>query len=248
MSPQDVTVNASGDGSVGIGHVGRLTASLLGGDWREVAQSVRRWSGWNWPQFFLVLLLDIVAFSMAPEGPARQLGWVYASMATALVLSFCRVAGVVGALARKGGRRTFLPPLVSLGCVVLASLSIVGMDHYADHGEADVTGRARIVAEAPLVDGERLVVTVPNEPHRDHLRLGLVVSDAAPGAQSCVPGTTYEAKLKGSSARTVEGVRSGETFSLPLGGIRGNIEVEAVLRSDQGCRMAASVAEAVLHD
>ncbi|MCH0543416.1 hypothetical protein I3F58_28480 [Streptomyces sp. MUM 203J] len=247
-TPGDVNVTIPGEGSVGIGYV-HLLKVVLGGDWREVATGVKRWSGWNWPQFFLVLVLDVTALFLAPDGPLDRLGWLYAAMATALLLSFCRVSGAVGTLAERAGNRlTYLPSLVSVGCVLLATTGIVGMQYYAAHGEVDVTGRARIKADAPLTDGGRLTVTVGNAPHRSRLRLTLELSDAAPGAQSCVPATTYDARLKGSGADRVEGVRSGQAFSLPLGGIRGEAQVEAVLHTDTGCRMGVSVAEAALHD
>jgi hypothetical protein len=248
--PPEQQVEASGPGSVGIGTAGRvLLLSLVGPEWEERAERVQRWSGWNWPQFFLVLLLDAVALSLAPDGPVRQIAWVYAAMAIALVLSFCRVAGLFRPRDEGDarGRRT-LPPLVSLGCVVLASLAIVGMNHYAEHGEAEVTGRTEITGAASAADGGRLTVTVENTPHRNHLRLSLVLTDAVPGAQSCVPATTYDAELAGSTDVRVEGVRSGETFSLPLGGVRGAVRVDVVLHTDPGCRLGTAVADAVLHD
>ncbi|MET7292870.1 hypothetical protein ABZS79_12125 [Streptomyces griseoloalbus] len=246
---RDVTVDVRGEGSAGFGYVHLLNLSLVGGDWREVAGEVRRWSGWNWPQFLLVLLLDAVALLTAPDGSVGGLGWLYAAMAAALVLSFCRVAGLVGALADRAGKRmAYLPPTVSLGCVLLAVLGVVGMRYYADHGEVDVTGRARIVAGESLTDGDRLTVTVRNDPARGRLRLALVLVDALPGAQSCVPASTYDARLRGSGARRAEGVRTEQAFSLPLGGIRGDIHVEVVLHTDTGCRMGVSVAEAALHD
>ncbi|MFF9205775.1 hypothetical protein ACF1AE_28935 [Streptomyces sp. NPDC014986] len=246
---RDVTVGVHGEGAAGFGYVHLLNLSLVGGDWREVAGEVRRWSGWNWPQFLLVLFLDAVALLTSPDGDAGRLGWLYAVMAAALLLSFCRVAGVVGALAdRAGTRMAYLPPTVSLGCVLLAVLGIVGMRYYADHGEVDVTGRTLITAEGPLTDGDRLTVTVRNDPARDRLRLALVLVDAVPGAQSCVPATTYDARLGSSGARRAEGMRSEQAFSLPLGGIRGDVRVEVVLHTDTGCRMGATVAEAALHD
>jgi hypothetical protein len=247
--PGDVSVDVRGEGAAGFGYVHLLNMSLVGGDWREVAGEVRRWSVWNWPQFLLVLVLDAVALLTAPDEPAVGTGWLYAAMAAALVLSFCRVAGVVGALAdRAEPRLAYLPPSLSVGCVLLAALAVVGMRYYAEHGEVDVTGRAGIAAERPLTDGERLTVTVRNDPPRDHLRLVLALTDAAPGAQSCVPGTTYDARLQGSGARRAEGVRSEQAFSLPLGGARGDVRVEIVLHTDRGCRMSASVARAALHD
>ncbi|MGX1311248.1 hypothetical protein RKD24_001367 [Streptomyces calvus] len=246
---RDVTVGVDGERSLGFGYVHLLNLSLVGGDWREVAGQVRRWSGWNWPQFLLVLGLDAVALFIAPDGDTSRLGWLYAVMAVALLLSFCRVAGVVGALAERAGKgMAYLPPTLSLGCVLLAFLAVVGMRYYADHGEVDVTGRARITAEEPLTDGGLLTVTVRNEPARDRVRLALVLADAVPGAQSCVPATTYDARLRGSGARRVEGVRSEEAFSLPLGGIRGDVHVEVVLHTDTGCRMGVRVADAALHD
>ncbi|MFK0120651.1 hypothetical protein [Streptomyces sp. NPDC090994] len=240
--------DASGTGSVGIGSANQVIALMLGApEWKVGADKVQRWT--DWPQFFLVFLLEAVALSLAPDAPVRQLGWVYALMAAAFCLSLCRVAGLVRAVARRNKERwSRLQPLVTLGAVLLASLGVFGMDHYAGHGEVDVTGLVRITGGTSAADGRRLTVTVENEPRRSHLRLALELTDAVPGAQSCVPATTYDAKLAGSSAHRVEDVRGGETFSLPLGGVQGEIEVDLVLHSDRGCRIHASVAEAALHD
>ncbi len=247
--PGDVNVDVRGEGSAGFGYVNLLNMSLLGGDWREVAGEVRRWSVWNWPQFLLVLLLDAVALLTAPDDTSTEVTWLYGVMVATLALSFCRVAGVVGALAdRAGPRWAYLPPSLSFGCVLLAALAVVGMRYYDEHGEVDVTGRATITSEESLKDGERLTVTVRNDPARDHLRLAFELADAAPGAQSCLPATTYDARLQGSGTSSVEGVRSGESFSLPLGGAHGTVRVEVVLHTDKGCRMSVSVARAALHD
>jgi hypothetical protein len=247
--PGDVNVDVSGEGSAGFGYVHLLNLSLVGGDWREVAGDVRRWSVWNWPQFLLVLLLDAVALLTAPEDTSTGVGWLYGVMVVTLVLSFCRVAGVVGVLAdRAGPRWAYLPPSLSFGCVLLAALAVVGMRYYDEHGAVDVTGRTTVTPKGSLRDGERLTVTVQNDPARDHLRLVFELADAAPGAQSCLPATTYDARIQGSGTGRAEGVHSGEAFSLPLGGARGTVRVEAVLHTDKGCRMSVSVARAALHD
>ncbi|MEN3584502.1 hypothetical protein AAH978_10155 [Streptomyces sp. ZYX-F-203] len=241
-------MRATGRHAVVIGMVGSLISDF-GPTVRDLARAVHGWSGWGWAQFFLVLALDVAAFSWTPDGPVGRPAWVYPAMATALLLSLARVTGVVGTLVKDARwHRVYVPPLFSLGGVLLAVGSVAGMADAAAHGEVDVTGRTLIADADQVGDGHAMTVTVENDPPRSRLRLELLLLDASPDAGSCVPSTTYDAKLVGGGALTIEGVRSGQTFSLPLGGARGLVSVEAVLHSAPGCRLRVSVAAATLHD
>ncbi|MEE1931001.1 hypothetical protein V1J52_22950 [Streptomyces sp. TRM 70351] len=247
-----VRVSSSGSGSPAIGRIeriGQLIVSPFVGDVSEFTGRVKSWSGWNWPPFFLVLALGATALITGPDGPAHQFLWVYAVIGAAVVLSLCRVMGLAGAVSAQGGGRAGpWQALVTGSSLLLAVLGLVGMDHYADHGDVDVTGPALIIPEGPATNGSTLTVAVDNQPHRTHLRLALAIEDAERGRQSCSPETTYSARLAGSGVEHAAELRSGELFSLPLGGARDAVRVLVTLATDEGCWMSVSVAEAVLHD
>ncbi|MBR7678764.1 hypothetical protein KDA82_38610, partial [Streptomyces daliensis] len=178
---------------------------------------------------------------------ARQLGWVYAVLGVAVVVSFARVVGVPEGVPedRSGVRRG----LMTGGSLLLAVLGLIGMDHYADHGEVAVTGTAQLIPNVPAGNGAEVELFVDNTPRRSMLRLALTVEDSAPGAQTCTPETEFTASLVGGGApASTEGIRPGEAVEFPLGGQQGNVRVRFTVTTDEGCLMRVSVAEATLHD
>ncbi|MGW7514068.1 hypothetical protein ACWGJ2_00525 [Streptomyces sp. NPDC054796] len=232
-----------GPHSAAIGRVGQVILSLFAGDVGELYGRAKHWSGWNWPPFLLVVTLTTIALVTAPDGPARQLGWVYAVLGVAVVVSFARVVGVPDG--RSGVRRG----LMTGGSLLLAVLGLIGMDHYADHGEVAVTGTARLIPNAPAGNGAEVELFVDNTPRRSTLRLALTAEDSAPGAQTCTPETEFAASLVGGGAPgRAEGIRPGEAVEFPLGGQQGNVRVRFTVTTDEGCLMRLSVAEATLHD
>ncbi|NUK46097.1 hypothetical protein HRW13_35700 [Streptomyces lunaelactis] len=238
----DVQVASHGEGAPAIGKVGKLFLSVFVGDPAEFIGNVKRWSGWNWPPFFLVITLGAVALIIAPGGPTDQFLWVYFAIGAAVVVAFCRVIGV-------GSRDSSAVwrALMTGGSLLLAVLGIVGMDHLADHGEVDVTGRTRI-SPATGTNGSGLRVVGNAPPERAQLRLVLTVADAVPGAQSCTPDTEMAVQLPNNANTLVADVTSGQPVEFPLGGLRDRIVVDVDLLTEDGCRMSVSVAEAALHD
>lgn len=232
----------SGDNSPAIGFVSKLFLSVFVGDVVEFADKAKRWSGWNWPPFLLVVLLGSYALISAPDGPLRQFVWVYLAFGAAVGLTLVRLIAPAG---EKRARRWRV--LMSATALICAVAGTVGMDHVADHGEIDVTGRSRITT-GTVTDGAQLRLVVDSPADRSRLRLTLTIRDAARAAQFCAPETAYSAQLRGNASTLVEGVKSGQTVDFPLGGRQGEIDVRITLRTDEGCRMSLFVANAVLHD
>jgi hypothetical protein len=240
--PVDSRASTSGDQSPAIGFVSKLFLSVFVGDVVEFADKAKRWGGWNWPPFLLVLSLGSVALLSAPDGPFHQFVWVYTAIGAALALALARL------IAPSGGRRARRwRVLVSATAVICAVAGTIGMDHLAEHGEIDVTGRTRITPDT-ATNGSRLRLVVDSAAERSRLRLTLTITDAARRSQFCGPETTYTAELPGNANTRVEGVRSGQAVEFPLGGLEGEIEARITLLTDEGCRMSLSVADVVLHD
>lgn len=232
-----------GDNSPAIGFVGKLFLSVFVGDVVEFADKAKRWSGWNWPPFLLVVLLGGFALITAPDGPLRQFVWVYLAICAAVGLALARLVAPAG---EKRARRWRV--LMSATALICAVAGTVGMDHLADHGEINVTGRTSIKGGDTVTNGSRLRLVVDSPADRSRLRLTLSIRDAARAAQFCAPETTYSAELRGNASTRVEDVKSGQTIEFPLGGLQGEIEVGIVLSTDEGCEMGLFVADAVLHD
>lgn len=196
MTPRRSTdtydVKSTGSGSLTIGKVGRVVLSLFAGDVSEFSGRAKRWSGWNWPPFFLVLALGATALIAGPSGPARQFVWVYAAIGTAVVLSFCRVVGVVG-----DSRSPVPRALVQGSALLLAVLGLVGMDHLAEHGEIDVTGRTHLSPSGPMTRMSAAQIVVDGPAQRSWLRLTVAVEDADPLQQSCTPESELTLQLIG---------------------------------------------------
>ncbi|WP_326654612.1 MULTISPECIES: hypothetical protein [unclassified Streptomyces] len=248
MTPRRSTdtydVKSTGSGSLTIGKVGRVVLSLFAGDVSEFSGRAKRWSGWNWPPFFLVLALGATALIAGPSGPARQFVWVYAAIGTAVVLSFCRVVGVVG-----DSRSPVPRALVQGSALLLAVLGLVGMDHLAEHGEIDVTGRTHLSPSGPMTRMSAAQIVVDGPAQRSWLRLTVAVEDADPLQQSCTPESELTLQLiGGSNTGRVEGVRAGMPVELPLGGSRTEVRVQVALSAEEGCLLAVSVASAAFHD
>ncbi|MEV6962195.1 hypothetical protein AB0M97_23990 [Streptomyces sp. NPDC051207] len=241
-SPVTGKAKTWGDGSPAIGFVSKLFFSVFVGDVVEFADKARRWGGWNWPPFLLVLALGTFALITAPDGPFRQFVWVYAAFGTAVALALARLLALASEVR---GRRWRV--LMSATAVICAVAGTIGMDHLAEHGEVDVTGRTRIIP-GTATDGSRLRLVVDSPADRSRLRLTLTIRDAALDQQYCVPETEYTAELPGNANSRVEHVRSGQTVELALGGLRGEIEALITLATDENCRMNLSVADVVLHD
>ncbi|PVC85542.1 hypothetical protein DBP19_27390 [Streptomyces sp. CS090A] len=235
-----------GDNSPAIGFVGKLFLSVFLGDFVDFTDQAKRWSGWNWPPFLLVVSLGAYALIYAPDGPARQFLWVHLALGTAVALALVRL--VLPARSSRAHGRV----LMSAAAVICSFAGVVGMDHLADHGEVDVTGRTRIsggtVTDSTVTNGSRLRLVVDSPADRSRLRLTLTVRDADKAAQFCAPETRYSAQLLGNTSTRVDDVRSGQTIGFPLGGLQGAIDVEITLLTDEGCRMNLFVTDAVLHD
>ncbi|MFF3286730.1 hypothetical protein [Streptomyces sp. NPDC003023] len=232
----------TGDQSPAIGFVSKLFLSVFFGDVDKFADTAKRWSGWNWPPFLLVLSLGTFALINAPDGPLRQFVWVYLAIGAAVVLALVRLVAPSGETRARRWR-----VLMSATAVICAFAGTVGMDHLAEHGEIDVTGRTSISPDTATA-GSELRLVVDNPADRSRLRLTLTIRDAARGSQFCAPETSYSAQLPGNASTRVEGVRSGEAVEFSLGGLRGDIEARITLLTDEGCRMSVSVADVVLHD
>lgn len=235
-----------GDNSPAIGFVGKLFLSVFFGDAVDLTDRAKRWSFWNWPPFLLVVLLGAYALIYAPDGPARQFLWVHLALGAAVALALVRLVLPVR------GTRAYGRVLMSAAAVICSFAGVVGMDHLADHGEIDVTGRSRVsggaAGDGTFTDGSQLRLVVDSPADRARLRLTLTIRDAAKAAQFCSPETRYSAQLPGNTSTRVDDVRSGQTVEFPLGGLRGAIDVEITLLTEEGCRMNLSVANAVLHD
>ena len=234
-------VRITGEGTL-IGKVGKLFLSVFVGDVVELADKAKRWSGWNWPPFLLVVTLGSTDLISAPDGPVRQFLWVHLAIGTAVTLALIRLVTPSGG--NRGLRRRML---MSATAVLCAFAGTVGMDNLADHGEIDVTGRTRI-SPGTATDGSKLRLTVDSPAERSHLRLTLTITDALPGSQSCTPETSYSAQLPGNENTRVEGVRSGQAVEFPLGGLQGEIVALVTMATDAGCRMRVSVADVALYD
>ncbi|WKV75555.1 hypothetical protein AW27_030950 [Streptomyces sp. PCS3-D2] len=232
-----------GDNSPAIGFVGKLFLSVLVGDVVEFADRAKRWGGWNWPPFLLVVMLDGYALISAPAGPPHQFLSVYLAIAGSLVLALARLAHP-----RSDSPARHWRVLISAAAVMLAVAATVGMDHLSDHGEKDVTGRTSLTPPGEVTPGSELTLVVAGPTDRAHLRLKLTISDAHPDRGFCDPETHYAAQLRDRAATRVKEMRSGRTADFPLGGLQGRIEVQITLWAEEGCRMNVSVAEAVLHD
>ncbi|TQK50117.1 hypothetical protein FBY35_0425 [Streptomyces sp. SLBN-118] len=237
-------VDSTGSGSLTIGKVGRVVLSLFAGDVTEFSGTAKRWSGWNWPPFFLVLALGATALIMGPPGPTRQFAWVYAAIGLAVGLSFCRVVGV------GGESRSPVPRALMQGSALLLSvLGLVGMDHLAEHGEIDVTGRTHLSPPGPMTRTSAAQIVVDGDAQRSWLRLTLAVEDAAPREQSCTPESEIALQLVGGSkSGRVDGVHAGTPVELRLGGSRTAVRVQVALSAEEGCLLAVSVASAAFHD
>ncbi|UYQ65822.1 hypothetical protein [Streptomyces peucetius] len=237
----------SGDNSPAIGFAntanfgGKLFISLFAGD-VESADKAKRLSGWNWPPFLLVVCLGSYALISAPDGPLRQFVWVYLAFGAAVGLALARLIAPAGG---RRARRWRVP--MSATALICAVAGTVGMDHVADHGEIDVTGRTRITA-GTVTNGSQLGLVVDSPADRSRLRLTLTIRDAERARQFCAPETRYSAQLRGNASTRVEGVKSGQTVEFPLGGLQDEIDVRISLRTDEGCQMSLFVANAVLHD
>ncbi|WP_405506643.1 hypothetical protein OG323_07365 [Streptomyces cyaneofuscatus] len=230
-----------GSNSPAIGFVGKLFLSVFLGDSADFTDRAKGWSVWNWPPFLLVVLVGAYALIVAPVGPARQFLWVYLALGTAVALALIRLV-----LPARGTRAPWRV-LLSAAALMCSCAGAVGMDHLADHGEIDVTGRIEISGGA-VTDGSQLRLVVRSPADRARLRLTLTIRDAATAAQFCAPETRYSAQLLGNTSTRVDDVRSGQSVELPLGGLQGAIDVEITLLTEEGCRMNLSVANAVLHD
>lgn len=230
-----------GPNSPAIGFVGKLFLSVFFGDSADFTDRAKGWSVWNWPPFLLVVSLGAYALIAAPDGPARQFLWVHLALGTAVALALIRLV-----LPARGTRAPWRV-LMSAAAVICSCAGAVGMDHLADHGEIDVTGRSRISGET-VTNGSQLRLVVDSPADRARLRLTLTIRDAAKAAQFCAPETRYSAQLLGNTSTRVDDVRSGQTVAFPLGGLQGAIDVEITLLTEEGCRMNLSVADAVLHD
>ncbi|MFE3474132.1 hypothetical protein [Streptomyces sp. B27] len=230
-----------GPNSPAIGFVGKLFLSVLVGDSVDLTDRARRWSLWNWPPFLLVVTLAAASLVAAPDGPARQFLWVHLALGLSVALVLVRLVLPV----RKG--RPHWRVLMSATALIGSLTAVVGMDHLADHGELDVTGRSRI-GGGPFTDGSTAGLVVDSPADRARLRLTLTVRDADRATQFCAPEARYSAQLRGVTSTRVEDVRGGQTIGFPLGGLQGPIHVEITLRTDEGCWMNLSVTRAVLHD
>ncbi|MEW2635157.1 hypothetical protein AB0903_26800 [Streptomyces sp. NPDC048389] len=237
-----------GDNSPAIGFlrkllIGKVVLSFFAGDAVDAfADKAKRWGGWNWPPFLLVVLLGSYALISAPDGPPRQFLWVYLAIATAVGLALARLIVPAGVKWARHWR-----VLMSATALMCAVAGTVGMNYLAEHGEIDVTGRTGITG-GTFTDASQLRLVVDSPADRSRLRLTLTIRDAARASQFCAPETSYSAELRGNASTRVEGVRSGQTLDFPLGGLQGLIEVRIILRTDAGCRMSVFVADAVLHD
>ncbi|MFE1437390.1 hypothetical protein [Streptomyces sp. NPDC058739] len=240
--PRHHSTKTLGDNSPAIGFVSKLFLSVFVGDVVEFAAKAKRWGGWNWPPFLLVVLLGSYALISAPDGPLRQFVWVYLAIAGSLCLALARLVHPGG---ERQARRWRV--LMSAAAVMLAVAGTVGMDHLADHGEIDVTGRSRLTA-GTVTDGSELRLVVDGPTDRAWLRLTLEIRDAARSSQFCAPETRYSAQLRDQASTGVDDGRSGQTVDFPLGGLEGRIDVRITLRTDEGCLMNVFVADAVLHD
>ncbi|WP_433404806.1 hypothetical protein [Streptomyces sp. CA-146814] len=230
-----------GPNSPAIGFVGKLFLSVFFGDSADFTDRAKGWSVWNWPPFLLVVSLGAYALIAAPDGPARQFLWVHLALGAAVALALIRLV-----LPARGTRAPWRV-LMSAAAVICSCVGAVGMDHLADHGEIDVTGRSRMSGET-VTNGSQLRLVVDSPADRARLRLTLTIRDAAKAAQFCAPETRYSAQLLGNTGTRVDDVRSGQTVAFPLGGLQGAIDVEITLLTEEGCRMNLSVAAAVLHD
>lgn len=230
-----------GPNSPAIGFVGKLFLSVFFGDSADFTDRAKGWSVWNWPPFLLVVSLGAYALIAAPDGPARQFLWVHLALGAAVALALIRLV-----LPARGTRAPWRV-LMSAAAVICSCAGAVGMDHLADHGEIDVTGRSRMSGET-VTNGSQLRLVVDSPADRARLRLTLTIRDAAKAAQFCAPETRYSAQLLGNTGTRVDDVRSGQTVAFPLGGLQGAIDVEITLLTEEGCRMNLSVAAAVLHD
>ncbi|MEI7032811.1 hypothetical protein [Streptomyces pratensis] len=215
--------------------------SVFLGDLVDFTDKAKGWSVWNWPPFLLVVSLGAYALIVAPDGPARQFLWVYLVIGAAVALTLVRLVLPARRL------RSHWRVLMSATALICSCAGAVGMDHLADHGEIDVTGLSSISAGA-VTDGSQLRLVVDSPADRSRLRLTLTIRDAAKAAQFCAPEARYSAQLRGNTSTRVDDVRSGQTVDFPLGGLQGAIDVEITLRTEEGCRMSLSVADAVLHD
>ncbi|MFF0201327.1 hypothetical protein [Streptomyces sp. NPDC005017] len=240
--PRHHSTKTLGDNSPAIGFVSKLFLSVFVGDVVEFAARAKRWGGWNWPPFLLVVLLGSYALISAPDGPLRQFVWVYLAIAGSVCLALARLAYPGG---ERQARRWRV--LMSAAAVMLAVAGTVGMDHLADHGEIDVTGRTRLTA-GTVTDGSELRLLIDGPVDRAWLRLTLGIRDAARSSQFCAPETRYSAQLRDQAGTGVDDGRSGQTVDFPLGGLEGRIDVRITLRTDEGCLMNVFVADAVLHD
>ncbi|MFJ5776301.1 hypothetical protein [Streptomyces sp. NPDC093094] len=240
--PRRHSARTHGDNSPAIGFVGKLFLSVLVGDVVEFADKAKRWGGWNWPPFLLVVPLGSYALISAPDGPLRQFVWVYLAIAGSVGLALAR-------LVHPGSenRARHWRVLMSAASVMFAVAGTVGMDHLADHGEIDVTGRSRLTTGA-VTNGSELRLVVDGPTDRARLRLTLTIRDAARSSQFCAPETRYSAQLHNQASTRVEDVGSGRTIDFPLGGLEGLIDVRITLLTDEGCQMNVFVADAVLHD
>ncbi|GFH36834.1 hypothetical protein [Streptomyces pacificus] len=232
-----------GDSSQAIGFVGKLFLSIFVGDVVEFADRAKHWGGWNWPPFLLVLLLGSYALISAPDGPPHQFVYVYLAIAGSLVLALGRLAHPKSDRLARHWR-----VLMSAAAVMLAVAATVGMDYLSDHGEIDITGRTSLTPRGEVTSGSELSLVVTGPTDRAHLRLKLTISDAKGDQGFCEPESRYAAQLRDRASTRVEEVRSGRTVDFPLGGLQGQIEVQIALRTNEGCQMNVSVAEAALHD
>ncbi|MGW7355615.1 hypothetical protein ACWGI0_02775 [Streptomyces sp. NPDC054802] len=238
------SATTTGDNSPAIGIIGKVVLSLFAGDAVDkFADKAKRWNGWNWPPFLLIVLLGGYALITAPDGPLRQFVWVYLALGVAVGLALTRLIAPAGE--RRARRWRVLMSATALICAVAGT---VGMDHLADHGEINVTGRTDIKGGETVTNGSRLRLVVDSPVDRSRLRITLAIRDAARAAQFCAPETTYSAELRGNASTRVEDVKSGQTIEFPLGGLQGEIEVGIILSTDEGCEMGLFVADAVLHD
>ncbi|MPY62875.1 hypothetical protein [Streptomyces spongiae] len=200
---------------------------------------------WNWASFLLVLTLTSVAIIRSPGGPGGESTGVLLMCGLAFLASLWRAVGVgrLDSGSHVGRRAT-----VSALSLTLAISGLAWSEELRVHGDVDVRGRTSISPADSLESGTTAAVSVDRAPTRARLRVTFAVTDALPAAQSCTPDTRLDVGAAADPHSAYRGVRSGSAVDIPLGGQRPHIRLRVTLRTDPGCSMNVSIAEAVLHD
>lgn len=199
----------------------------------------------NWFLFILVLTLTSVAIIRSPGGPGGESNGVLLVCGLAVLASGWRAIGLgwLGPGAPVARHAT-----VSALSLTLAITGPVWSEELRRHGDVDVRGRASVSPATSLQDGTAATVDIDDVPTRARLRVAFAVSDTLPAAQSCTPETRLDVGANADPHSVHRDVRSGSAVDIPLGGQRTQIRLRVTLRTDPGCRMNVSIAEAVAHD